>query len=90
MKNKVSQTFGEFFKAKNFVSLRKSSELATFNVSVISRAFLKEMLINLVLRANRYVATVLKPLRTTKYARALRSSRLALHSAKQIPQHFLN
>jgi hypothetical protein len=46
----------------------------------------KETLINSVLRANRCVAAVLKPLRTTKYARALRSSRLALHPAKQIPQ----
>jgi hypothetical protein len=42
----------------------------------------KETLVNSVLRANRCVAAVLKPLRTTKYARALRSSRLALHPAK--------
>jgi hypothetical protein len=47
-------------------------------------------LINSVLRANRCVAAVLKPLRTTKYARALRSSRLALHPAKRIPQRFLS
>jgi hypothetical protein len=50
--------------------------------AAICRAFFKEMLMNSVLRANRCVAVVLKPLRTTKYARALCSSRLALHSAK--------
>jgi hypothetical protein len=50
----------------------------------------KETLINSALRANRGVAVVLKPLRTTKYVRALRSSRLALHPAKRISQHFLN
>jgi hypothetical protein len=50
----------------------------------------KETLINLVLRANRGVAVVLKPLRTLSTRGLCAPRALRFIPQNQIPQHFLN